>query len=278
MLTIHTAAADFMVRFTFAPKLRGYLGVERECFIIDERGAIVPRAPEVLAQAQKSLWIDGEIPWFGGWHYGDPGNHIGFELSACQIETRTDPSKPSDLQWNLERNQISLDQCLAKLGLRSSYKDVAPADMPLDVFPDPAGRYQKIVAAMSHEVLVAACRIIGTHVHYGVPDHDTALRIYNHATKHCRRLMRLGDKSNGERLAIYSVVKPDNMPPTYASWFDFYDDASTNGFVNDPRSNWRLIRITKHGTIEFRMFGGTDSVDTVHDWAMECKKICDEAL
>lgn len=150
--------------------------------------------------------------------------------------------------------------------------------MPLDVYPDPTGRYQRITKDMPRKILRAACRVIGTHVHVGMRDHEMALRVYNYAIRHLAELCEMGNGSFGERLAIYKQMAPDYEPKPYASWEEYYNTALEKGFAEDPRKCWTLIRISVHGTIEFRMFGATDSIDRIVSWATRCHQICQEAM
>jgi ribosomal protein S18 acetylase RimI-like enzyme len=52
----------------------------------------------------------------------------------------------------------------------------------------------------------------------------------------------------------------------------------TKGFDKDPRKCWTLIRISKNGTIEFRMFGATPSLERIVGWAKLCHDLCKEAM
>ncbi len=255
------ALHGFMRRFSFDPSKAGWLGVEREAFIQTTDGALVPEASRVLSALRAH----------------DP-NRFGFELSACQIESRTRPCCVDELLDELRANDDALNVALSSLGLMANHHEVGPVDMPLDVFPDPTGRYQRIVEQMSPEVRMAACRIIGTHVHVGMPDHETALRVYNDVVQHVPRLCDLGDGSGGERLAIYRTVNPDCMPRPYGSWSEFHGVALAEGFADDPRNCWTLVRVSKHGTLEFRMFGTTQYVEMVYEWARECHRVCMEVM
>lgn len=248
----------FKQRFSFRKTGGLLVGVERECHLIDKHRNIVPMAAEVLKV------INDE--------------HFGYELSACQLENRTDPVPIGNL-WNaLWQNDKVAHFVLSRLSLASSHKEVAPFDMPLDVYPDPTGRYQRITKDMPVEILRAACRVIGTHVHIGMPDHETALRVYNSVIGYTDELMVLGDNSNGERLKIYNMMAPESMPKPYKSWDDFYSVAYAKGFDQDPRKCWTLVRISVHGTIEFRMFGTTDNLDTIVGWANHCYALCVNAM
>ncbi len=235
-----------------------FVGVERECHLVDKMGLIVPAAFEVLNMINDK--------------------HFGYELSACQLESRTDPVQILSLKNALLKNDEVAHSVLDKLSLKCSYKEVAPFDMPLDVYPDPSGRYQLITKDMSVETLRAACRVIGTHIHIGMPDHETALNVYNDVICHTDNLISLGDGSNGERLKIYRMMAPDATPKAYVSWDNFYSAACEKGFDQDPRKCWALIRISVHGTIEFRMFGTTDNLDTIVEWASHCLNLCKNSM
>lgn len=263
MLTrIDQDLATFRARFAFDKTKVGLVGVERECFIVDNAGVIVPESVRVL-RALKRLGV---------------ANRFCYELSACQVESHAGPCKIDDLEQELATGDSLLDSALKKLGLRSSHDEVAPATMPLDVFPDPTGRYQDITSKMPRDVLLAACRVIGTHVHVGMPDHEAALRAYNRVVAHCESLSQLGDRSNGERLAIYRIVKKDCVPQPYVDWTAFHQFAIASGFNIDLRSCWTLIRISKHGTIEARMFGATTSISQVTHWARTFHTLCMESI
>jgi gamma-glutamyl:cysteine ligase YbdK (ATP-grasp superfamily) len=107
-----------------------------------------------------------------------------------------------------------------------------------------------------------------------MPDPKTALRVYNETIKSLDYLCKLGDHSDGERLKIYSIMAPNCLPPYYENWRAFYDKAIQENFVNNPRDCWTLIRISKHGTIEFRMLGSTQDFGEIIHWARFCHKIC----
>ena len=78
-----------------------------------------------------------------------------------------------------------------------------------------------------------------------------------------------------ERLDIYKMMAQRYEPIPYESVQEFYNDACSHGFDTDPRKNWQLIRITVHGTIEFRMGGATASHALVNKFARECYRVCE---
>lgn len=258
-----SSVRGFKKRFKFNPNMSFRVGVERESFLT-RNGVIVPIAEEVLGSLQN----------------GSGDRKFGFELSACQLEERIGPCDVGLLKQALKGHEENVRAFETKFRFRRDFQEVAPEDMPLDVYPDPAGRYQGIVAKMPKDVLLAACRVIGTHIHIGMPNHETALLVYNRLVEiGCvRNLLKAGDGSQGRRLEIYKIVAPEYMPPKYADWRKFYEEARRKGFHTDPRSCWTLIRVSVHGTIEFRTFGATENLDKIAEWARNCHSLCLEAL
>lgn len=272
---------QFKSLFKYDPSKVGYLGVERECFIVDADEKIVPSAEEVLAGLESGIQI---TPWHPHWAIQissvvrNKDRAFGYELSACQMGSRIGPCRLEDLNNQLQYRDKQLESALRHYDLHALHVEVGPEDTPLDVYPDPTGRYQRLTKNMPREILSAACRVIGTHVHVGMRDHDMALRVYNYVVRHFAELCELGNGSFGERLAIYKQMAPDYEPKPYASWEEYYQTALLKGFAEDPRKCWTLIRISVHGTIEFRMFGATDSTARIVKWATRCRDLCQAAL
>ncbi len=248
-----------MELFSFHPDKPMLIGCEREFFLTGKTGMISPLASKASRILQ-----------------GDPA--FGYELSACQFEMRVGPSIIGDFEkasWHAHKFLVG------QLGMHDIYPKfitVAPEDMPLDVYPDPTGRYQEITRDMPVEILRAACRVAGTHFHVGMPDHETALRVYNRVIGSFKELCEMGNLSRGERMAIYQIMAKDNKPIPYSDWDELYWHYSNNGYDHDPRKCWHLIRISAHGTIEFRMFDNTDDLSLVNAWGKKCFELCLNAL
>ncbi len=249
---------SFRDRFAFNPNLHLYIGTERECFLTRD-GFIVPIAAEIISK------VNGT------------GNY-GYELSACQLEMRTNPTTVDNIGSALHESQKLLTEHETSLGFQALHTEVAPYSMPLDVYPDPTGRYQVITKEMPMDVLRAACRVAGTHVHIGMASPEHAITAYNAVLPEIPKLCAMGDKSNNERLEIYKVMAPDFEPPRYENWEDYERYALSHGFSNSPRNCWHLVRISVHGTIEFRMFGATPNIEEVTEWAKYCHSICQKAF
>ncbi len=246
---------QFVKQFHFRKEGGGLVGVERECFLTDPLGIIQPISPLVLKVLK--------------------GEQFGYELSACQLEDRVGPCPIDDLGKRLAENDQLMSEAQEQMGFGRKYIEVAPADMPLDVYPDPTGRYQRITADMPREVLQAACRVAGTHIHIGMPDAETAMQVYHRTLPHLEELIKMGDGSEGERMRIYEVMAPDRTPKRYrGGWTEFHEYARQAEFESNPRSCWHLIRISVHGTIEFRMFGSVSDNTLVEKWAKRCHELC----
>ena len=265
---------QFMSRFKYDTSKVFNLGIERELFLAS-KGVIGPHTPRFLAAIERG--IPCATPFHGETYMGVEPDAFGFELSACQLEMRVGPCVQDNLYWALAARDTTLKIVLEHLGLEALHRGVAPKDMPLDVYPDPAGRYQKLVKDMPVKTLRAACRVAGTHVHVGMRNQEHALRVYNHSLEYLDELKELGDESNGERLAIYQQMAPDCDPKPFATWEDYYREAVRAEFSSDPRKCWTWIRISVHGTIEFRMFGATSSKKKIVRWANRCLEICKAA-
>lgn len=249
---------SFTSRFNFDPSKHLFVGTERECFLT-RGGSIVPIAPEIIPQIENK------------------GNY-GYELSACQLEMRTDPSQIEGVGHLLTEAEQLLHCHERMLDFRALHQEVAPYEMPLDIYPDPTGRYQMITQSMPIKKIRAACRVAGTHIHIGMASPEHAIKAYNGAIQHLTELSKMGDKSKGERLQIYKIMAPNFKPPHYDSWECYERYAKNHEFDERPRNCWHLIRISIHGTIEFRLFGATPSVNEITEWANVCHSICKNAL
>jgi len=250
--TTRISEEQFFSKFTFDPNKQGLIGIERERFLIDNKGKIVPRAEEFLEIIDDSLWT--------------------YELSACQVEDRSVPAKKNaDIRKSLKENDRKAQYVADQMNVNLLFTEVADQDMPLSVYPGP--RYLEILKHISNERLEAACRVAATQIHFGVADINKAIDLYNSLVRHLDRLCRMGDHSDGERLRLYRIMAQIWQPPFYDNPEQFFQTAVEEGFVDDPRNCWHLIRISKHGTIELRMLGATENIDKILEWIETIKKL-----
>lgn len=244
---------QFLQKFKFNQALRGALGIEREFFLCREDGSFAPESPAFLKAMKSERWT--------------------YELSACQAEQHTDPSKNlSMIEKDLRREQHQAERIARLLNLVLTVKEVAPADIPLDVYPDEP-RYVRIVKHLPIEVLRAACQVTGTHVHLGVGSIEEAIAVHNRLREKLNEFIKIGDHSNGERIRLYRVVAKHAEPPHYESVEHFYRIACEQGFDQNPRDCWHMIRISRHGSVEVRAFGMTNDVHKTLEWAKTVREV-----
>jgi carboxylate-amine ligase len=204
---------------------------------------------------------------------------FGPELSACQVELKTPPcSSLTELRRCLERQVALLRFAASKHDLTVVFADVARIGMPLVVTKDATGRYQRIARELGPQRLRAACRTAGLHVHIGMPDHETALRVYNAMVPFVGTYEQLGDRSGGERLRLYRQVQPDASPRQFDSWDQLYAFALHNGFVDNLRNWWWLMRLTRYGTFENRCAGSLSTIDAVMAYVARSLEDCKRGM
>lgn len=246
---------SFLSLYRFDASLARHTGIEREFVLTDDRGNPVPKSPEFLRAVQDSAWT--------------------YELSACQVEHRTQPhGSHATLRTDLEAGSLNGQRVAQKIGCVLSVTEVAPWDMPLDVYPDNI-RYQMLATTLPREVLRSACRVMGLHIHRGVCSMNEAIDLHNALLEELPRLTAMGDHSNGERLRLYGDMAIHAKPCQIHSVGQLYERALSQGFVEDPRRDWSFVRISSHGTVEIRVFGMTDNMNEILEWVREIERIHD---
>lgn len=242
----------FLSQFAFSNAMRGYVGIERERFLKNAVGLYVPHAEQFLSEIKDPRWTN--------------------ELSACQVEDRTDPrSNLLELKYDLVRNTNNGVCAAQNIGAEIVTEEVASVDMPLDVFP--LERYKNIARTISEDRLRSACRVAGIHIHLGVGSIGEAIEIHNICSAHTNKLIRMGDHSLGERIALYKEMAPQWNSPHYESTEHFFETAVSEGFSESPKQCYHLVRISIHGTVECRMFGVTPHEDEIIYWVEFLKQI-----
>ncbi len=260
-----TDEEQLLSRFTFNGERIGWLGVEREFFLTAlDNEMPVPESPRFIEA------VHDPVMWT-------------YELSACQVEHRTPPCGNLALLADaIATGQTQGESLTASIGLRLTIREVGPADMPLDIYPHEP-RYRKIAKRLPQPVLSAACRVTGTHVHYGVESFAHGIRVLNLLAQHLDEFIIMGDSSNGERIRLYKEMatrwQPVHIesPEHFASIMLAEARAQNSVDVFNPRNCWHLIRFSKHGTVEVRAFGMTRDLERTIAWAARVKEIADAA-
>lgn len=244
-----------MALITFKPKLAGFVAAEQEFFLHEEEEELpTPRAVEFLRRIN-----------YGAWTY---------ELSACQVEFRTKPcASVSDLMRNLVEGRREGNVVARQMGCILRCDEVASGNMPLDVYP--SKRYLQLKKELPEETLRSACRVAAVHLHYGCRDMAHAIEVHRRIVPHLDRFIDLGDHSRGKRIQLYQDMASCWRPPVYDSEEHFWKVAVEQGFANNLKKCWHLIRISRHGTVELRMFGTTEDVEEIRQWAELVKRIAE---
>lgn len=236
----------FFSQFCFNQSLAGARGVECEYFLTDDSGMPVPRSAEFLERIDDPAWT--------------------YELSACQVEFRTVPEHSvTKIVTSIENARYRATTVAQAMGIQLKAYEVSSDKMPLDVYPHDA-RYQELAKILPHETLKAACRVAGIHIHWGADSLQDAIDTHNAVVEHLKYFMMKGDHSDGERLRLYRVMASNWKPPRYESPDHLYAVAKEQGFLTNPRDCWHLVRISRHGTVELRMFGMTDDTSEIASW------------
>lgn len=238
----------FTLHFNFKPSYEGFVGIEREFFLLKNS----QYAPDVTHVKNKI-----------NMKYGSFEN----ELSACQGETTTPPCHIKEISSVLRAQQHDLEQQLCSLGYETLYTPLAGKNLPLDV--SPLERYENMQKNIPLETLHKMERVAATHVHIGMKNYQQALRVYN---KLCTRIEQLSDLSfavskTKQRIKTYKEVAQHWKPEPFSGITSHLRDAQQKGYLDDLGNCHALIRISKYGTVEVRVFDTVQSPDDVYTFA-----------
>ncbi len=243
------------------------LGVEREQFIVRD-GRIVPAIDELLPRLYQLCREKGL-----------PSSLFGYELFAGQVEDRTEVKESADgIIQALRRNDEILVEAGSSLGLQFRSADYVPqeelGELVVNGFSE---RHRQIWEAIPYERKVAASQVAAIHVHVGVSAEE-AVKVL----RYCREgvIDRLGEISNGSggrRLAAYrAMAETYGAPPEFSSIFELTSYIDERG---GERNVWDLVRYKlTTGTVEFRMFGTTASMETVRRCVEETQRLVEMIL
>ncbi len=257
---------EFLAQFRFRPEYVGFTGVELELYLVDPRtGMPVPRAKEFLDRINGRGWCKDTAPWV-------------YELGACQVEFRTPPLRTEQaIRESLEAAIGHGRQVAAQMGLRLTAYAAAPAEMPLEIYPD--DRFPAIIARWEaegkHDRVVACCRVAGVHLHLGMSSMAMALHVYGRLQSHTERLLTArAPEGQAERVELFQLIydrlDPVRIPDVDELWrLAISADRPDAAFKGDLAAWYSWLRMTRYGTVEARHFGATDDVDRILGWRRE---------
>ena len=183
------------------------------------------------------------------------------EASAMQLEIKTEPAFFYEATRDLSVKMVALrDRLHANYSLNWAVKALASDSAPLDFYPDEP-RYRHIFAGIDLELRRFVMSAMALHIHLGCTNKSSAIRVYNMLVQDIDTFIR---RDYGPRLGQYIKMVPHALPRRYNSWSDFEKDAEERGFKDNTSNNHSLIRITKHGTVELRMFNASDNLEKLN--------------
>lgn len=226
------------------------VGIEEEIMLLDPDGwGLTQRADEVLSVAGEHL-----------------AGHCAAETHEAALELKTSPHKTvRDAIAELRELRLLLAGQLSELGLAAAAAGTHPAEMTEDSRVSPSSRYQVI-----HQTMRGLARrepTFALHVHVGVPDPESAIRLFNQLRAHLPMLLALSASSPFLRgratgLASNRTILFQGFPRTgvprqfdsYADWSAAIDVLLRSGAIPEPTFLWWDVRPQPAlGTVEVRV-------------------------
>ncbi|MBI3337099.1 MAG: hypothetical protein HY005_00545 [Candidatus Staskawiczbacteria bacterium] len=240
------------------------LGIERERFIINSiSNKIVPAIgillPKVHEEA-KRISLSEEL--------------FTYELFAGQIEDKT---LPCNSLLSLKDALITNDQIMRKVaskhGLGFDFSELVEENRISSLEVNPfSKRHQNLWYSISPERRLAASVVAAVHVHLAIPESHVVKILNICRRKVIGKLTKIGDHSDGKRINAYTIMaKTDGVPPLFSNFKEVLEYINVKG---GEKNVWDLVRFKPSTrTIEFRMFGTTESIEEIIEYAKACLEI-----
>lgn len=238
-------------------------GIERERFITDCDGTIIPAIGELLPYVH---CVASE--------YGFSTDMFTFELFAGQIEDKTPPcSNFEEIRDALSLNDRVLIEASKRLGFLFDYSEFVDVKKVKSFQVNPFDqRHSTIWSSITNDMRIAASIVAGIHVHISVTC-DEAVRILNSCRKEViDQLIQIGDHSGLKRINSYLLMAGTNgVPPKFDDFTDLTKYIASKGGEKNVFDFVRYKPST--GTVEFRMFGATESLEEILGYVKACQDI-----
>lgn len=232
---------------SFNAGLTGRLGAECEYFTLDpDRTGYVAVTPQ--------LFCGDGAPLTEG--------HIKPELPIHQIEIATGICKnPTEIERDLKTRLREVEALGPRYGFILDTSPTPQFPFEVEVYPHKP-RYLDIARRVPPERLRNGW-ITGLHLHYGCSGPDMAIELLNGVRPFLPAFVSLAARSPtsmgrtrgyaSERVALYTGMQPDLVPPHITNVDHLDRIANERGFDKDPGSCWWGVRINKLGTLELRV-------------------------
>jgi len=228
----------------------GTLGIEEECFVVDERGRPTSGTDELVYENDPPDVLE---------------DRLDHELFKCVIETQT---PLIDSLSDAESALLEVRQALLEHAEAHGY-DIAAAGL------HPLARWRTLEHAEKPRYRSQLDRIqytqhrnttAGVHIHVGVDDADKAVWIANELRWYMPIMLALSANSpfwdgfdtglHSARAKIFEGLPNTGMPTAFADFeaFDTYERRMVeSGSIEDRGELWFDVRPhTSHGTVEVR--------------------------
>jgi len=253
------------------------MGVEEEFLLVDADGRLAATGPELSIAVEDTVDEDD--------------GQVQHELRRCQVESATPVCTTADDVFTALRglrDRLAAEAARDDLRLLPSGTAPLPDDRPARVTPD--RRYRRM--ARQFGPLARSMLICGTHVHIGIPDEATGLRISNHVRPWLPVLLALTANSpfqdgvdTGHASWRHELCKrwPSAGPPPHVDSVDDYEARLAGlleaGAALDPGMLYWDVRLSAHQpTVEVRIADVVPTVDEAVMLAVLVRAIANRAL
>jgi carboxylate-amine ligase len=226
------------------------VGIEEEVMLLDPADwSLTERGDEVLSQAAEEL-----------------AGRCAAETHEASLELRTSPhATVRDAIDELSELRALLARDLDRMGIAAASSGTHPGPLADRTRVSPSSRYQVI-----HRTMRGLARrepTFALHVHVGVPDRTSAIRLMNQLRAHLPLLLALSASSPFLRgqatgLASNRTIVFNGFPRTgiprrfdgYADWVRTLDVLLRSGAIPEPTFLWWDVRPQPRlGTVEIRI-------------------------
>ena len=192
--------------------------------------------------------------------------HCSAETHEAALELNTGPhATVGGAIAELSRLRARLTRAARALGLATAAAGLHPGKMAEDPQVPPAGRYQFVHRTM--RVIARREPTFALHVHIGVADPESAIRLLNRLRAHLPLLLALSASSPlwrgrttglaSNRTILFQAFPRTGLPRCfhgYADWVRTVDMLLRSGAIPEPTFLWWDIRPQpRFGTVEVRI-------------------------
>lgn len=236
------------------------LGVEVELQVVDRQSMeLTPKAPELIGRWSGPPRVQPEIFQ----------SMLELSTGICADAAAAD----ADLRATAER--------LLPIARSAEVRFIATGTHPTARYQDrilyPADRYHGLIAR--NQWIARRLLIFGLHVHIGMPDPETAIKVQNELLYDLGLLLAISTSSpfwQGEatglassRITVFEALPTGGMPALVHDWSEFCELVETlqraNAITSLKDLWWDIRPSPRYGTIEIRV---CDGLATLRETAM----------